>query len=242
MPPIVVHVHDDVRSANDVFVRAVSALSDAQLRAPSRLPNWTRGHVAAHVALNAEGFVEVASALRSGQRAFMYPSGLAERDQAIDDLALASSEELTARVRDAGLAFMEAWDPLPPIGDCATAPGYPTFSPSTVLQRRLRELQVHLVDLALHDFGVECWSASFVDSDLGLQWATVEARTNQPVAAVDEFGVLWRAGRVLHEHEPVHVSRRLLLAWVLDRGQIEGLPLLQPWSNRSKWEHLPTTA
>ena len=141
MPPIVVHVHDDVRSANDVFVRAVSALSDAQLRAPSRLPNWTRGHVAAHVALNAEGFVEVASALRSGQRAFMYPSGLAERDQAIDDLALASSEELTARVRDAGLAFMEAWDPLPPIGDCATAPGYPTFSPSTVLQRRLRELQ-----------------------------------------------------------------------------------------------------
>jgi hypothetical protein len=99
-------------------------------------------------------------------------------------------------------------------------------------------LQVHLIDLGLDGIGFEQWSAPFVDSDLGLQWPTVEHRTNQAVLALDEFGVVWHAGRSPGHIEPVHVRRRRLLAWVLDRCHIAGLPLLDPWSNRSKWEHL----
>ena len=228
----------DVQVAAELFERVVSAMSVEQFREPSRLPSWSRGHVVAHVALNAEGFVEVAHALRAGRAALMYPGGVAERDRSIDELAAGSLLELLDRTRAANAGFVEAWSQPPPTGDCATADGHPTFSSSTVLQRRLRELSVHLVDLGLDGIWPEKWTPGFVDADLRLQWPTVEHRTDETVVARDEFGVVWSAGHVVGRVEPMEVDRRRLLAWVLDRCSVDGLPLLEPWSNRSKWEHL----
>ena len=43
-----------LRDADHRLVRTVDGLSDEQLAAPSLLPGWTRAHVVAHLALNAE--------------------------------------------------------------------------------------------------------------------------------------------------------------------------------------------
>jgi maleylpyruvate isomerase len=45
--------------ATQRLVRTVDRLDDEALAAPSGLPGWTRGHVVAHLALNAEGMAAV---------------------------------------------------------------------------------------------------------------------------------------------------------------------------------------
>lgn len=228
----------DVEVAGELFTRTISDLTAEQLRGPSLLPGWSRAHVIAHVALNAEGFVAVANTPEGLWPALMYPGGTTERDRDIATLAHSSTSQLLDRFREANACFIETWDPPCPLRDCATAEGHPTFSSSSVLQRRLRELQVHLIDLDVGDVGIDVWMPAFVEADLGLQWPTVAHRTSQPVVVDDEFGVRWETGPSTSRGPTPVVTRRQLLAWVLDRGTIEGMPRLEPWTNRSKWEWL----
>ena len=209
---------------------------------PTALPGWTRGHVIAHVALNGEAFVGVATALRAGRAAVMYPGDEGARDRAIDALAAAPPHELVRRVRAANDEFTRAWEPPPPAGACATSADHPAFSSSSVPQRRLRELQVHLVDLGCPGVGPALWTRAFVDADLRIQWPTVAHRTTEPILVVDEFGEVWQAGTRDRGAEPLVVPRSELLAWVLDRADVDGLPQLEPWSNQSRWEHLERDA
>ncbi|MYW66460.1 maleylpyruvate isomerase family mycothiol-dependent enzyme [Streptomyces sp. SID8379] len=55
------HVRDlvSVREATDRLLAAVSTLDNAAVTEPSRLPGWSRGHVLAHLARNAEALVNV---------------------------------------------------------------------------------------------------------------------------------------------------------------------------------------
>ncbi|MFE4641750.1 maleylpyruvate isomerase family mycothiol-dependent enzyme, partial [Streptomyces sp. NPDC056730] len=48
-----------VREATDRLLSAVARLDNAALAAPSRLPGWSRGHVLAHLARNADALVNV---------------------------------------------------------------------------------------------------------------------------------------------------------------------------------------
>ncbi|MFF0476034.1 maleylpyruvate isomerase family mycothiol-dependent enzyme [Streptomyces sp. NPDC004284] len=48
-----------VREATDRLLAAASSLDNAATAEPSRLPGWTRGHVLAHVARNADALVNV---------------------------------------------------------------------------------------------------------------------------------------------------------------------------------------
>ncbi|WP_425586056.1 maleylpyruvate isomerase N-terminal domain-containing protein [Streptomyces thioluteus] len=57
------HGHDLalLREATDRLTRAVEALAEPAVGEPSRLPGWTRGHVLAHLARNADALVNVLS-------------------------------------------------------------------------------------------------------------------------------------------------------------------------------------
>jgi maleylpyruvate isomerase len=50
------------------------AVSDEEWRSPSRLPNWTRSHVATHLARNADAIRRLAEWARTGERQEMYAS------------------------------------------------------------------------------------------------------------------------------------------------------------------------
>lgn len=50
------------------------ALSDDDWRAASRLPGWSRGHVATHLARHAEAFARLANWARTGLEQQMYPT------------------------------------------------------------------------------------------------------------------------------------------------------------------------
>lgn len=59
------------------------ALSDLAWQEPSRLPGWSRAHVATHIARNADALVRSVDAVLSGRRGLMYDSG-DDRDLAIE--------------------------------------------------------------------------------------------------------------------------------------------------------------
>jgi len=54
-------------------------LTDEQWGAPSRLPGWTRAHIASHVARNADGLSRVVRQLHDGQPTGLYPDSATAR-------------------------------------------------------------------------------------------------------------------------------------------------------------------
>lgn len=66
------------------YLQALDQLSVTGLDDPSLLPDWSRKHVALHVAFNAEGFLRLLEWARTGEENPMYPSR-EWRDQQITD-------------------------------------------------------------------------------------------------------------------------------------------------------------
>ncbi|MGH3319683.1 MAG: maleylpyruvate isomerase N-terminal domain-containing protein, partial [Streptosporangiaceae bacterium] len=60
--------------ATDRLVATIDGLSDEDVRGPSLLPGWTRGHVLAHIARNADAMRNLVTSARTGADIPMYPS------------------------------------------------------------------------------------------------------------------------------------------------------------------------
>jgi maleylpyruvate isomerase len=143
---------EDVQSAIDVstdlVLASLAALTQAQLREPSVLPDWTRAHVVTHLARSAEALVRVMNWAATGVEQQPYPSAEA-RDADIQAGGRRSGAELAADLRASAEAFDERVRTLPP--DAWTrevTPRGEPLTPTRLLMVRLRELEVHHVDLA----------------------------------------------------------------------------------------------
>lgn len=97
------HARDlaSVCEATDRLLSAVAALDNAAVTEPSRLPGWTRGHVLAHLARNADALVNVLEGRP------MYVSGDA-RDADIERDAPRPLKTQLADVRDSANGFQDA--------------------------------------------------------------------------------------------------------------------------------------
>ncbi|KRF36084.1 maleylpyruvate isomerase family mycothiol-dependent enzyme [Nocardioides sp. Soil805] len=149
-PPWVPTQLELLAGANQRLVRTVDALDADEMARPSLLPGWTRAHVVAHLALNAEALEEVLSAAARGESRPMYASQEA-RDADIEELAKAQVSELRERVlasthcfdRGAEAVAGEDWkrrfERTPGAGS--------TLSVATVPLMRLREVEIHHADL-----------------------------------------------------------------------------------------------
>jgi maleylpyruvate isomerase len=232
---------DVVSSAHRHLGAFVSALSDDDLSQPSRLPDWSVGHVLAHLAMNARAFERVARQSSSGTPSYMYDS-MEARTTDIAKHASIDASEMAQLIDDACTSMEQAWGELLSraggidhlAGHAATASGSAEFSLKEVLFRRVREVEVHSIDCGLRSRTIEGWSDSFVSVDLPVQFATVSRRTTEPVHVIDEHGAHYATPAAEHR-DAVHVTRRQLLAWTLDRAQPPGLPALAPWGNQSAW-------
>ena len=63
-----------VTTATQRLLGDTISVAEEQWRAPSRLPDLTRGHVATHIARHADALVRLAQWARTGERQDMYPS------------------------------------------------------------------------------------------------------------------------------------------------------------------------
>ncbi|MFI7351071.1 maleylpyruvate isomerase family mycothiol-dependent enzyme [Streptomyces sp. NPDC049936] len=128
--------------------RLLTGAADAALDEPSALPGWTRGHVVAHVAANADALGNLVHWAATGEETPMYASP-GDRAAGIEKGALLSAAELRAWLRDSARRLESAMDALgagqwrAPV---VTAQGRTV--PATELPwMRSREVCVHAVDL-----------------------------------------------------------------------------------------------
>jgi maleylpyruvate isomerase len=185
----------------------VERLTDDDLAAPSALPDWTRAHVVAHLARNADALGNLLTWARTGVETRMYPSR-ADRDAGIVATAALSPPELRADYAAACGRFAEAVETMPTEGwtaEIRTMLDRPV--PGTeVPWMRAKEVWVHGVDLgaglAFVDLPADFCTA-LVDDVLGLfaeraqsfdvtvvatdvdrAWGTGTSTVRGPVAAV----------------------------------------------------------
>lgn len=150
----------DVDDATARLLRTAASFDAADLAAPSLLPGWSRGHVLAHVCRNADGFVNLLTAARTGEQIPMYASAEA-RTTDIEAGAARTPEEQLADLRRSADRFAEAVAAMPVPAWGATVQTRTGAWPAALLVwGRLRELEVHHVDLAA-DYRPADWSPDF---------------------------------------------------------------------------------
>ncbi len=73
----------EIEAATSRLLATAKTLSDADVRAPSGLPGWSRGHVLSHIARNADSLVNRLTTAATGVDIPQYPSPEA-RDAGIE--------------------------------------------------------------------------------------------------------------------------------------------------------------
>ncbi|MGH3655545.1 MAG: maleylpyruvate isomerase N-terminal domain-containing protein, partial [Micromonosporaceae bacterium] len=105
-------VLDDVARATDRVLATCRGLSDADLAADSLLPGWSRGHVLAHIARNADSLVNLLTWAGTGVETPQYVSQQV-RDADIETGAPRPVAEQIADLRASAERFASAAVALP---------------------------------------------------------------------------------------------------------------------------------
>ncbi|HST85622.1 MAG TPA: maleylpyruvate isomerase N-terminal domain-containing protein [Kineosporiaceae bacterium] len=156
-----------LHQAHQRLFERLEGLTDDAVRRPSLLPGWTVGHVLAHLARNADSVVRRLAGAARNEVVDQYPGGVAGRAAEIDAGAGRPAAELVADVRQSALAAEQvaatlpaaAWERLTRAVEGNLAPA------SAVLLSRIREVEVHHVDLAL-GYTPKDWPADFIQDTL----------------------------------------------------------------------------
>ncbi|MGV9292918.1 maleylpyruvate isomerase family mycothiol-dependent enzyme [Amycolatopsis sp. NPDC003676] len=118
------------------------------LSGPSALPGWTRKHLAAHVAANADALGNLVHWARTGERTPMYTSP-EQRNADIEAGSQRSEAQLTSWLQGSARSFASGMASLTPEQwqtEVVTAQGR-TVPASEIPWLRAREVCVHAVDL-----------------------------------------------------------------------------------------------
>lgn len=185
----------------------LDALSDDELAAPSGLPDWSRAHVIAHLARNADALVNLLTWARTGVETPMYPSREV-RDAGIQTTADQLPEELRADYAAACARLAVAIETMPATAWTATVRnGQGREVPATeVPWMRAKEMWVHGVDLraglsfadlppgfcaalideilALFAGRGQILDVTIVATDAARTWGSGTARVEGPVTAI----------------------------------------------------------
>lgn len=181
---------DRLHHAHTRLLHRLEGLTDDVARHPSPLPDWTVGHVLSHLARNADSVVRRFEGAARGEVVDQYPGGAAEREAEIEAGAHASASELVADVRASGHAVEQVAASLPDdawerLSRSVSGNLVPIKS---VLVDRIREVEVHHVDLGL-GYQPSDWPADFVQDVLAIELPKLPGRT-------DQTGLLaWLTGR-----------------------------------------------
>ncbi|MFF7736842.1 maleylpyruvate isomerase family mycothiol-dependent enzyme [Streptomyces sp. NPDC007984] len=220
------HAHDlaSVRDATERLLTAVGKLDNASVTHPSRLPGWSRGHVLAHLARNADALLNVL------QGRPMYVSGEA-RDADIErdaprglDVQLADLRESAARFQDAGDAPAD-WARTVELRNGVTD------SASRVPFRRWVEVELHHVDLGI-GYELEDLPADFTEREIAFLADRFAGHPDVPPTRLTDGTRAWRTGRDTEGAGEVTVtgSPADLLGWLAGRRDgaalaVDGGPL-----------------
>ena len=175
------------------LVAGVGPLIDADVRADSRLPGWSIGHVLTHLARNADGHTRRLEGALAGQDLARYAGGRAQRSADIDAGAYRSAADIVTDVMASAARLEGVWRACEEAGwpnqDLMADDDWPT--PASPV-RRLREVEMHHADLG-RGYDASRWSDEYVAWELDQLLATVPGRL--PDGTQRRQLVNWLAGR-----------------------------------------------
>jgi maleylpyruvate isomerase len=158
---------DQLDDATQRLLSTARLLAEPELRAPSLLPGWTRAHVVAHLARNADAMRNLLVGARSGTSRPAYASAEA-RAADIEAGARRGPAELMADLAGSAMALRTVARQLPepawlvPVQLLDTEP----FPAAGLLTRRLVEVELHHADLGA-GYGPADWPDAFAALALG---------------------------------------------------------------------------
>jgi maleylpyruvate isomerase len=223
---------EELSRATRRLIRTVDGMADSAYAEPSLLPDWSRGHVVAHLALNAEGLAAALRGLTEGESVPMYASQEA-RDSDIATLGSAGPTAIRSRLLGAVTDFTDAVVAVPEEAwDVAIdrTPGQRGFKAGAAPSMRHREVEIHHADLGLgysHTDWPSTFSVRLIDS---MARREPSAPLNMRATDVDRT---WHLG----EDRPTVSGAVADLGWWLtgrgagtdlacDQGT---LPRIEPW-------------
>ena len=157
---------DQIDHATQRLLGTARVLAEPDLRQPSLLPGWTRAHVLAHLARNADAMRNLLIGARSGQERPAYPSVQA-RDADIEQGAGRNAKELMDDLASSAMALRTVIIALPddawqfPV----RVPDSGPFPAAELLTRRLVEVELHHCDLGA-GYGPADWPPAFAAMEL----------------------------------------------------------------------------
>lgn len=232
---------EDLHRSDQRVVRTVDSLTVEDWTAASVLPGWTRAHVVAHLALNAEGFAGALAGLVEGELVPIYPSNQS-REEGIAELAAQDPEEIRERFFAATQRFRDVALELEDQHWAATVhrlPEGPIWPADGLVAARQREVEIHHADLGAA-YGHADWPTGFTAVLLDQVTATHAESPDTPsfTASATDLDRSWSLGAPA----PVVTGTAADLAWwLIGRGDGEGLssddgtlPVLGPWQRPAR--------
>ncbi len=207
--------------ASTRYLGALTVLTDDDMRGPSLLPGWTRGHVVTHLARNADAFCNLVHWAETGVVTPMYASQ-DRRDADIEAGAGRSAHDLRVDAAASSGRLLQAVNELDVRHEqvqVSREPGSPTFPVREVATRRRLELEVHHADLDV-GFTHRDWDVAFAGVLLDRVREDRAAGPPFTLRATDTGGS-WTYGA---GEGPVVTGTAVDLAWfALGRGDGAGL-------------------
>lgn len=216
---------DEMAVVTDRLLMTVDQLGEQDVRAPSWLPGWTRGHVLTHVARNADALVNLVLAACTGDGRPMYPGGPDVRDREIEAGAHRGLGDLRLDLADSADRLLEAFAEFP-----AEAQRREVRMPSGAAARgweipllRIREVEIHHVDLVA-GYTPADWSAEFARRTLDQVSGVFREARDCPVGTLvaTDSGGRWQ---VAASGPQLSGTTAELAAWLTGRSAGAGLSL-----------------
>lgn len=224
-------LRDLLRSATAALLGATIAVPDDAWRAPSRLPGWSRAHLATHLARQADALRRLTGGALGGTRQEMYPSP-GQRESEIEAGAGRTGLELQIDLDTSAGLLEEAFESVQDGGawDREVEMRGGLRVPARLLPlARLLEVVLHHVDL---DLGHEVADVDDATADWLLEWCGYRLRERDEFPRLELVSpttriTLGRAGptRTVHGPSPV------LLGWLTGRSdgaELAGVDGLRP--------------
>ncbi|MGV9611868.1 maleylpyruvate isomerase family mycothiol-dependent enzyme [Nocardia xishanensis] len=227
---------DQVADATARLLETVRGLSDGDVIEPSPLPGWTRGHVLAHLARNADSLVNLLIWARTGIETPQYASPFLREF----DIDAGAARPVAEQLRDieaaanrwsalASTASTENWT-----ATVRTRAGR-AIPAAEVPWMRLQEVEIHHVDLAA-SYTPADWPASFVARALPRVAADLAKTLDPATPPFDIQATDLDFTTTLTPCAPAHTvlgPAHSLLAWLIGRSpgrDLSGpLPTLPAW-------------
>jgi maleylpyruvate isomerase len=195
---------------------AAAGLDNASVAEPSRLPGWSRGHVLAHLARNADALVNVLEGRPMYATASVRDSDI-ERDAPRPlDVHLTDVRESGARFQDAG-AVPADWSRTVELRNGVVD------SASLIPFRRWAEVELHHVDLGI-GYELEDLPEEFTQREIAFLVERFDGHADVPSTHLTDGTHAWSTGRPAEKPElTVTGSPAALLGWLSGRRDGSGL-------------------